>query len=135
MKPLNTTLPLTLALGGVVAVGAVALPLEPDARASVLIGALVASLLGGLAMVLKTLRSGEGMSGGAAVQSLLIAQASSFTLRLLGVAVGALALRQRGLSPVAFVIAFFIVSLAQQLLETRTLLASLTPVKSSKVIS
>ena len=135
MKALNITLPLTLAFGGAVAVAALVLPLAPEVRSSALIGALVASLFGGLAMVIKTLLSGEGSNGAGAVKWLLMAQGASFTLRLVGVVAGAVALKVLNLSAVAFVIAFFVVSLCQQLLETRALLAGLTPVKSSKVPS
>lgn len=135
MKTLSTTLPLTLAFGGVVALGAMALPLEPQARTAALVGALLAALFGGLSMVIKTLLTGPGLTERGAVKALIVAQGSSFMLRLLAVLTGALAIRKLDLSVVAFVIPFFIVSLAQQALETRTMLASTTRAKSPEVIS
>lgn len=135
MKALSTTLPLTLAFGGVVALLAMVLPLEPEARTAALVGALLAALCGGLSMVIKMLLTGPGLTETGAVKALIVAQGSSFMLRLLAVMTGALAIRKLDLSVVAFVIPFFVVSLAQQALETRTLLASATRAKSSEVIS
>lgn len=126
VKSLATTLPLTLALGGLVAGVALLLPLEAESRTSSLIGALLASLVGGLVMVIKSQLAGAGLAGPASVKSLLTAQVSTFLLRLLAVGVGAAVLKGRELSPVAFAIAFMVVSLLQQMLETHHLLAGTT---------
>lgn len=127
-------LPLTLALGGVVAALAVVLPLDAGTQTSALIGALVASVLGAVAMVLKT-QLGRGLSGNSALKALMTAQGLAFMLRLLAVGLGAIMIKQdEALSSMAFVIAFFVVTLGQQLLETRSLLSGVK-VKSSEVIS
>jgi hypothetical protein len=135
VKSLSTTLPLTLALGGLVALLVFVLPLDAGDRTSAWIGTLVASLLGAVALVIKTQFSGMGLTGTAAMKALVTAQGLAFMLRLIAVGVGAVSLKQHeALSPMAFVIAFFVVSLSQQALETRSLLAGTTR-KSSEVIS
>ena len=135
MKSLTTTLPLTLALGGLVALLVFVLPLDAGDRTSAWIGTLVASLLGAVALVIKTQFSGMGLTGTAAMKALVTAQGLAFMLRLIAVGVGAVSLKQNeALSPMAFVIAFFVVSLSQQALETRSLLTGATR-KSSEVIS
>ncbi len=130
---LCTSLPLTIALGGLVAALVFVLPFDGDGRISWLLGALVSSLLGALVLVVKVQLSPPGLSGAAALKALLAAQGLGFMLRLLAVGVGAVAIKQGELSPFAFVISFFVVSLAQQVLETRSLLAAHHPVKSSEV--
>ena len=129
MKSLNTMLPLTLALGGVVAALAFVLPMDSGSRTSALIGALVASALGAVSLVLKT-QLGKGLTGTAALKVTMTTLGLSFMLRLMAVGLGAVVMKQNPeLSPFAFVIAFFVVSLSQQVLETRSLLSSATPVK------
>lgn len=129
MKSLNTMLPLTLALGGVVAALAFVLPIDVGSRTSALIGALVASGLGAVALVLKT-QLGKGLTGTAALKVTMTTLGLSFMLRLMAVGLGAVVLKQHPpLSVFAFVIAFFVVSLSQQVLETRSLLSLATPVK------
>ena len=66
---------------------------------------------------------------------MLAAQVSTFLLRLLAVGMGAVTIKVAQLSPVAFVIAFMVVSLGQQALETHHLLAGVTKMKSSEVKS
>jgi len=123
MKSLSTMLPLTLALGGVVAALAFVLPLDTSSRDSALLGALIASAAGAVTMVLKNLL-GKGLTGNAALKALMTAQGLSFLLRLLAIGLGAIVVRQNeALSAMAFVIAFFVVSLGQQALETRSLLS------------
>lgn len=153
VKSLNTMLPLTLALGGVVAIFVLVVPMEAPVRTSALLGALVSSVLGGVVMALKSLLTrgnrqsdfsprtltGEvdvGPTGTAALKAVMAAQVLAFMLRLIAVGVGAVAVKQaEALSPMAFVIAFFAVSVAQQMLETRNLLAGTVKVKSSEVKS
>ena len=125
----------TVALSGLVGVCAMVLPLDEGTRTSALIGALAASVLGTLVIVLKT-QLGKGLTGAAALKVMMTALGLTFMLRLLTVAMGAIALKQNdSLSPIAFVIAFFISSLLQQLLETRSLLGNLPVKQSSQVIS
>jgi hypothetical protein len=129
VKALSTRLPLTVALGGVVAVLAMLLPLEPLVRTSALIGAIASALVGAVAMVVKFRFSGEGLKGPNAVGVLMLSQGLAFMLRLLVLGVGAIVLKLTAtLDPSGFVIAFFVVALAQQALEARTLLSS-APVK------
>ncbi len=135
MKTLNAMLASTVALSGLVGVCAMVLPLDEGTRTSALIGALAASVLGTLVIVLKT-QLGKGLTGAAALKVMMTALGLTFMLRLLTVAMGAIALKQNdSLSPIAFVIAFFISSLLQQLLETRSLLGNLPVKQSSQVIS
>ena len=77
VKSLTTTLPLTLALGGLVALLVFVLPLEAGERTSAWIGTLVASVLGAVAMVIKTQLSGMGLTGTAAMKALITAQGLS----------------------------------------------------------
>lgn len=133
MKKLTATIPLTIALGGVVAALVLVLPLDAAGQTSWLVGCLVSSLLGALALVIKTQLAPTGLTGAAALKGLLAGQGLAFMLRLLAVGVGAVAIKQAELSPFAFVISFFVVSLSQQVLETRSLLAATNPVKSSEV--
>ncbi len=128
-------LPMTLALGGLVAALVFVLPLEATDRTTWLVGSLVSALIGALAMVIKTQLSGDGLTGTAAMKALITAQGLTFMLRLIALGVGALAVKQAGLSPMTFVVAFFLVSLSQQVLETRSLLSARHPVKSSEVTS
>jgi len=130
MKNFTTSLLLTLVLGGVVAALTSVLPFDEAGRSAWWLGALIASVLGLFTFVIKTQLSGNGLKGTAAMKALVTAQVLSFMLRLIAVGVGALALKLNEGAPMTFVIAFFIVSLAHQALETRSLL-----VKSSEVIS
>jgi hypothetical protein len=136
VKSLATTLPVTLALGGLVGALVAVLPLEAADRTSAFIGALAAALLGAVVLALKTQLGGLGLKGTAAIKALVTAQGLSFLLRLIVVGVGAFALRGGELSPIAYVISFFAVSLPQQALETQSLLRGSTPqLKSPEVIS
>ena len=134
MKPLSTQLLTTLAIAAAGAAVVMLLPLAGVAHDSALLGALGASLLGVVAMVLKT-QLGKGLTGNAALRALVTAQGLAFMLRLLAVGASAIVIKDsEALSPAPFVITFFVVSLAQQALETRSLLAGAT-VKPTQVIS
>jgi hypothetical protein len=125
----------TVALSGLVGVCAMVLPLDEGTKTSALIGALAASVMGTLVIVLKT-QLGKGLTGAAALKVMMTSLGLTFMLRLLTVAMGAIVLKQsESLSPIAFVIAFFISSLLQQLLEMRSLLGNLPVKQSSQVIS
>ncbi|MFT3713726.1 MAG: hypothetical protein QM817_39205 [Archangium sp.] len=135
MKSLSATLPLTLAIGGLAAALSLVLPFEASSKTSWLIGALAAAFTGALVLTLKLLVAGPSstgtMSGAAAMKSVLTAQMLSIFVRLIAVGLGAFLLKQNELSPIMFVFAFALVSLGQQFLEARALLAR-TPVKPVK---
>jgi len=125
---LANTIPLALAIGGLSAALVIVLPFSPESSSAWLIGALAASVTGAIALVVKTLLGGStaGLTPAAAMKALLGAQVSSFLLRLLVVGVGAFAVRALNFSPIMFAISFALVSLVQQVLETRSLLAART---------
>ena len=127
-------LPLSLAIAGVVGAIVMVLPLEAVDRTSALIAVLAAACLGSVALVLKTQLGALNLQGTAALKALMVAQGLSFFLRLIVVGVGAFALKAE-LSPMAYVIAFFAVSLPQQALETKALLRGTIQMKSSEVTS
>ncbi|HEY0882145.1 MAG TPA: hypothetical protein VGD87_11470 [Archangium sp.] len=134
MKSLSTMLPLSLAIAGAVGAAVMVLPLEAVDRTSALIAVLAAACLGSVALVLKTQLGALNLQGTAALKALMVAQGLSFFLRLIVVGVGAFALKAE-LSPMAYVIAFFAVSLPQQALETKALLRGTIQMKSSEVTS
>jgi hypothetical protein len=113
-------------LAGALAAVAVALfPLEPGPRSSAMLGVAVGTIVGLLAIVIKTQLVALAPAGSTGVQAVLAGQVLTFFLRLLAVGVGALALHQNPLaSPVAYVLTFFTVYLAQQFVEVRSLLAA-----------
>ena len=123
MKSLTLTLPLTLGIGALVAAVVFAFPLG-DAQTPWLIGSLVSAVVGGLTLTVKSLLSAPDLKGAAALRALLTAQGLAFMLRLIAVGVGAFAMHSNGLSPMPFVVSFFVVSLAQQVLETKSLLST-----------
>lgn len=132
MKSLPLTLALVVLLGVAVAALVSALGFEEGERLSAHLGVLVATGLGLVSLLVKTQLAGRITEGQAGLKALLVAQGFSFLLRLLAVAAGIFALRSEpSASPIAFVITFFVVSLAQQALEMRSLLAARsTPVTS-----
>jgi hypothetical protein len=134
VKSLSTMLPLSLAIAGAVGAAVMVLPLEAVDRTSALIAVLAAACLGSVALVLKTQLGALNLQGTAALKALMVAQGLSFFLRLIVVGVGAFALKAE-LSPMAYVIAFFAVSLPQQALETKALLRGTIQMKSSEVTS
>jgi hypothetical protein len=131
MKSLTTTLPLTLAIAGLVAGLLVVLPFEQASSVSWLIGALSAAVVGAVVLVLKLTVASPSLTGTAAMKALLTAQVLSFFVRLIAVGVGAVLLLQSERSPVMFVFSFALASLGQQFLEARSLLAR-NPVKPVK---
>lgn len=130
MKSLSTTIPLTLAIGGLVAALSVVLPFEAMSKTSWLIGALAAAVTGAIVLTLKVaIAAPTSMTGTAAMKAVLTAQMLSIMVRLIAVGLGAFVLKNAELSPVMFVFAFALVSLGQQFLEAKSLLAR-SPVKS-----
>ena len=124
MKTLGTSLLLTVALGLAVAGGVLVLGLEASTRLGALVGALVSTVIGALAVVIKTAAPIAGGTKG--VQALLSRQVLSLFLRLGAVALGAAALHLNDAgpsAPLAFVVTFFIAYLGQQVVEVRSLLA------------
>lgn len=130
MKSLTTTLPLTLAIGGLVAALSLVLPFEQASQTSWLIGALVAAGTGAIVLTLKLmLAAPSSATGMAAMKAVLTAQMLAIFVRLIAVGAGAFALKGGEFSPIMFVFAFALASLGQQFLEARSLLAR-NPVKS-----
>jgi uncharacterized membrane protein len=130
VKSLSSTLPLTLAIGGLAAALSLVLPFEASSKTSWLIGALAAAGTGAIVLTLKLLVAGpSSLKGTAAMKAVLTAQMLSFFVRLIAVGLGAFVLKQNELSPIMFVFSFALVSLGQQFLEAKALLAR-NPVKS-----
>jgi hypothetical protein len=136
VKTLTTSLPATLAIGGIAASMVLVLPWAKENASAWLLGSLVAAILGAIVLVVKLQFTSFGLTGTAAIKAVITAQVIGFFLRLVGVGVGVLAMKQNELSLFAFVVPFFVVSLSQQVLETRSLLSrgpAKPPVKSSEV--
>jgi hypothetical protein len=132
VKSLTSTLPLTLAIGGLAAAAALVLPFEAGSKTSWLIGALAAAVTGAVVLTLKlAVAAPSTMTGAAAMKAVLTAQMLSLFVRLIAVGVGAFVLKQNELSPIMFVFSFALVSLGQQFLEAKSLLAR-APAKSVK---
>jgi hypothetical protein len=131
VKSLALTLSLVVALG-VVAAGFVwGAGFDDGTRLSALVGVLAGTVMGLVSLLVKTQLAGRISQGIAGLKALLAAQGVSFFLRLLALAAGLLGLRgEPSTSPMAFVIAFFAVSLGQQALEMKSLLAARNPVTS-----
>lgn len=127
MKQLTATLPLTVAIGGLAAALTLVLPFEPESSTSWLIGAMLASLVGAVVLALKLALTRNAKEGTASMKAVLTAQMSGLVLRVFAVGVGALAVSARGLSPVMLAFSFLLVSLTQQVVETRSLLARNNP--------
>ncbi|MGV3622333.1 MAG: hypothetical protein ACO1OB_16060 [Archangium sp.] len=123
MKSLTTLLPLTIGIGALVAAMVFVFPMG-EGQTPWLIGSLLSAVIGALTLTVKSLLSAPDLKGTAALRALLTAQGLAFMLRLMAVGVGAFAMNANGLSPMQFVISFFVVSLAQQVLETRSLLST-----------
>lgn len=123
MKSLTITLPLAFGIGALCAAMVFVFPMG-DSQTPWLIGSLLSAVVGGLTLTVKSLLSAPDLKGTAALRALLTAQGLAFMLRLMAVGVGAFAMQANGMSPMPFVISFFVVSLAQQVLETKSLLST-----------
>jgi hypothetical protein len=123
VKSLTTTILLSLTVGAFVA-GVALLAQLSDVQGSWLLGSIVASVIGVVTMALKSTLANAKLEGAASLKALLAAQGAAFGIRLLAVGVGAFAVKGYDGSPPAFVISFLIVSLAQQVIEARSLLAA-----------
>ena len=123
MKSPTSTVLLSLSVGALVASAALLAQLS-DVQGSWLLGALVASVTGIVTVALKSTISNAKLEGAAALKALLAAQGAAFGIRLVAVGVGAFAVKGYAGSPPAFVISFLVVSLAQQVIEARSLLAA-----------
>ncbi|MBL8912528.1 MAG: hypothetical protein JNM17_17680 [Archangium sp.] len=131
MKSLTTTLPLTIAIGGAVAALSLVLPFEAASKTSWLIGALIAAFTGAIVLALKLMLAGPAsIKGTAAMKAVLTAQMLSLFVRIIAVGVGAFALKNAELSPIMFVFSFALVSMGQQFVEAKSLLARKTEVTS-----
>lgn len=123
MKSPTSTVLLSLSVGALVASAALLAQLS-DVQGSWLLGAMVASVTGIVTVALKSTISNAKLEGAAALKALLAAQGAAFGIRLVAVGVGAFAVKGYAGSPPAFVISFLVVSLAQQVIEARSLLAA-----------
>lgn len=131
MKSLTVPLSLVVLLGAVAAAVVWGAGFEADVRFSALVGVLAGSVLGLLALLVKLQLATRVTEGVAGLKALLAAQGLSFLLRLLALGAGLVGLRfHEGSSPIAFVLAFFAVSLGQQALEMKSLLTARNPVTS-----
>jgi hypothetical protein len=113
-----------VAAGLVGGVAVASVGLEPGTATSAYAGVGVSTLMGCVALVLKSQVQALFAQGRGELQGLLLVQGASFGLRLMAVGVGAFACRRDGLSSAAFVVGFFGVYLVQQLIEVRYLLAA-----------
>jgi hypothetical protein len=111
-------------VSGAMACGvALALALAEPVQTAALWGAGVATFFG-LAALLYKARSTESLGvGAAAVKELLSSQVVTLGLRVTAVLLGGFAVKQRGLEPIAYVLAFFGCYVAQQFIEMRFVLA------------
>lgn len=132
MKSLSFNVSLAIAIGGLVAAMALVFPWAQENANPWLIGCIVASVLGGVVLVVKANLIGLNVSGAAAVRAVLTAQVAGLVLRVVGVGLGAVVMVKAEWSPMAFVIPFFLVSLAQQALEMKSLLAIRNPAQPVK---
>jgi hypothetical protein len=124
VKSFGFSLGLSVLAGALVALGVAVFPLEAGLRSSAFLGVGVGAVIGVLSLIIKTQLVAllPGSRGG--LQAVLTGQVLTFLLRLLAVGAGALALHgDEQSSPVAFVLTFFLVYLAQQFVEVRSLLA------------
>jgi hypothetical protein len=113
-------------VAGLLGVGVVfALALSPTAQVGALVGLVVGTVFGLVALALKALAApGEGLRGTASVKHVLAAQVGALLLRLSAVLVGAFACKRQGLEPIAYVLAFFACYLLQQMVEMWFVLAA-----------
>lgn len=131
MKSLTLTLSLVVALGVVAGALVSGLGLDEGTSLSAYVGVLTGTAMGLLTLLIKTQLAGRITGGIAGVKALVAGLGVTFFLRLLGIAAGLIGLHGNpAASPIAFVIAFFAVSLGQQALEMKSLLAARNPVTS-----
>jgi hypothetical protein len=131
MKSLALNLSLVVLLGAVAAGLVSGLGLDDGTRLSAYVGVLAGTAMGLLTLLIKTQLAGRVSGGISGVKALVAALGVTFFLRLLGIAAGLVGLHgEPSASPIAFVIAFFAVSLGQQALEMKSLLAARNPVTS-----
>lgn len=121
MKSFGLSMVLELAAGlfggGVV----LALTLSSPTQLSALTGVAVALVFGLLALVTKSFATTDGHDG---VKDALKVQGLAMGFRLVALLLGGLVVKQRGLDPMAFVLAFAAVAMVQQVIEVRFLLAA-----------
>ncbi len=121
MKSFGVSLVLELAVGlfggGVV----LALALQGLAQLSALTGVAAALVFGLLALFAKSHATTEG---GAGLKDALKVQGLAMGLRLVALGLGGVVMKQRGLDATAFVLAFAAVTMVQQVIEVRFLLAA-----------
>lgn len=127
MSGLVPAVAMSLGAGALGAAVLVVAPLDGPARTGALLGVAASSGVGLAALLLKAWLTRGLLKAPKEVQALrglMQLQGLSLGLRVVAVGAGALALRLAGLDAVAFVLAFFVVYLVQQVVEVRYLLAA-----------
>jgi hypothetical protein len=125
VKPELSTSAMIEVLLGLLAGGVVfALGLSSEHEVAALAGVVVSTVFG-LGALLQKARSAQAFPEGAAgLKALMSVQAVTLGLRLSAVLVGGLVMKRLALEPIAYVLAFFACSLAQQVIEMRFVLAA-----------
>lgn len=112
-------------VAGLFATGVVfALGLSREVELAALIGAIVSTVFGLVALFQKARSSTELPTGPAGVKQLLSVQVVTLLVRLFAVLVGGFAVKRQGLEPIAYVLAFFACYVVQQFVEMRFVLAA-----------
>lgn len=121
MTPYKLHLGITLGVGALVSVCAVLLTAGGAERAAALWGAGVSTVVGVLMVSLKSLPLARGTG---ALKDALARQVLALMVRLGVVGAGAVVLHRDFSAAMAFVVAFFIAYLGQQVVEVRSLLTA-----------
>jgi hypothetical protein len=125
VKALGVGIGLIVVAGALAALGVALMPLEPAVRASAYFGAGLGTALGLVALSFKTWLVRNAPPGKGGIKALMTGQVVTFLMRVLAIGAGAIAVHaDPAASPVAFVVTFFLVYLAQQFVEVRSLLAA-----------
>lgn len=125
MKPSMSSSAMMVLVAGLFATGVVfALGLSREVELAALIGAIVSTVFGLVALFQKARSSTELPTGPAGVKQLLSVQVVTLLVRLFAVLVGGFAVKRQGLEPIAYVLAFFACYVVQQFVEMRFVLAA-----------
>lgn len=125
MKPSMSSSAMMVVVAGLFATGLVfALGLSREVELAALIGAIVSTVFGLVALFQKARSSAELPTGPAGVKQLLSVQVVTLLVRLGAVLVGGFAVKRQGLEPIAYVLAFFACYVVQQFVEMRFVLAA-----------
>lgn len=114
-------------VGGFAAGVVFALGLGRDVEVAALVGAVVSTVFGLVALFQKARTSEQLSPGAAGVKQLLSTQVVTLGLRLGAVLLGGFAMKRQGFEPIAYVLAFFACYVVQQFIEMRFVLAANRP--------